>query len=67
MRGVDQNVTRRDIEAMGGQLVLVSVRVNGKISIGIVAYQLDAQNSKTRLRELAALTLKDFGLAGVIE
>lgn len=67
MRGVDQNVTRRDIESMGGQLVLVSARVNGKISIGIVAYQLDAQNSKTRLRELAALTLKDFGLAGVIE
>lgn len=67
MRGVDQNVTRRDIESMGGQLVLVSARVNGKISIGVVAYQLDAENSKTRLRELAALTLKDFGLAGVID
>lgn len=67
MRGVDQNVTRRDIESMGGQLVLVSARVNGKTSIGVVAYQLDAENSKTRLRELAALTLKDFGLAGVID
>ncbi|WP_234820488.1 wax ester/triacylglycerol synthase domain-containing protein [Mycolicibacterium goodii] len=67
MRGVDQNVTRGDIESMGGQLVLVSARVNGKISIGVVAYQLDAENSKPRLRELAALTLKDFGLAGVID
>lgn len=67
MRGVDQNVTRRDIELMGGQLVLVSARIDGKISIGIVAYQVDAENSKTRLRELAAQTLQDFGLAGVID
>lgn len=67
LRGVDQNVSRRDIEQRGGQLVLVSARINGKISIGIVAYQLDAENSKSRLRGLAAQTLDDFGLGGLID
>ncbi|OMC35551.1 hypothetical protein A5740_00390 [Mycobacterium sp. GA-1841] len=67
LRGVDQNVSRRDIEQRGGQLVLVSARINGKISIGIVAYQPDAENSKPRLRGLAAQTLADFGLTGLVD
>lgn len=66
LRGVDQNVRRADIERAGGQLVAVAGRVNGKMSIGIVAYQLGAENSKPRLRELAAQTLADFDLTGEI-
>jgi len=59
-------VQRADIERAGGQLVAVAGRVNGKMSIGIVAYQLGAENSKPRLRELAAQTLADFDLTGEI-
>ncbi|MBX7431917.1 hypothetical protein JDV09_07320 [Mycobacterium sp. Y57] len=66
LRGVDQNFRRHELEEAGGQLVVVAGRVNGKISIGIAAYQLDTDNSKARLRELAAQALADFDLSGVI-
>lgn len=67
LRGVDQNVRRQDLERAGGQLVLVAGRINGKISIAVVAYQPGGENSKARLRELAALTLAEFELTGVID
>jgi hypothetical protein len=67
LRGVDQNVTRRYIERAGGHLALVSARINGRISIGIVGYRVGAENSKARLRELAADTLAEFDLTGVID
>jgi hypothetical protein len=67
LRGVDQNVTRQDIERADGQLVLVAGRIGGKISIGIVGYQPGAENSKPRLRELVAQTLAEFNLTGVID
>jgi hypothetical protein len=66
LRGVDQNVRRADIERAGGQLVVVAGRINGKVSIGIVGYQMGGENSKHRLRQLAARTLADFDLTGVI-
>lgn len=66
MRGVDQNVRRADLERAGGQLVVVAGRINGKISIAIVGYQVGAQNSKARLRELTAQTLAEFDLTGEI-
>jgi hypothetical protein len=66
VRGVDQNVRRADIERAGGQLVVVAGRIGAKISIGIVAYQPGEENSKPRLRELAAHTLADFALTGEI-
>ncbi|MDY6996741.1 MAG: hypothetical protein SW019_09100 [Actinomycetota bacterium] len=66
-RGVDQDFRRHDMEEAGGQLVVVAGRVNGKISIGITAYQLDSDNSKARLREVAAQTLAEFELSGVID
>ncbi len=66
LRGVDQNVRRADIERAGGQLVVVAGRIGGKVSIGIVAYQPGGENSKPRLRELAAQTLADFDLTGEI-
>jgi hypothetical protein len=65
LRGVDQNVRRADIERAGGQLVVVAGRIGGRISISIVAYQRGAENTKTRLRELAAHTLAEFDLTAV--
>lgn len=67
LRGVDQNVRRDDIERAGGQLVAVAGRLNGKISISLVAYQVGQENSKSRLRELAAQTLAEFNLTGVLD
>jgi hypothetical protein len=66
VRGVDQNVRRADIERAGGQLVVVAGRIGGKISIGIVGYQVGGENTKHHLRQLAAQTLADFDLTGVI-
>jgi hypothetical protein len=66
LRGVDQNVRRADIERAGGQLVVVAGRIGGRLSIGIEAYQPGEENSKPRLRELAARTLAEFELSGGI-
>ncbi|WP_066897254.1 wax ester/triacylglycerol synthase domain-containing protein [Mycolicibacterium houstonense] len=66
-RGVDQGTTRQELEDNDGQLVLVSARVGGKVSIGITAYQAGEQNSKARLAELAAKTLAEFDLTGEID
>lgn len=64
LRGVDQGVRRSDIERVGGQLVVVAGRINGKISMCVVGYQCGAENSKARLRELASRALGEFGLSG---
>jgi hypothetical protein len=66
LRGLDQNVRRADLERAGGQLVAVAGRVNGKMSIGLVAYQSGGENSKAHFRQLAAHTLADFELTGEI-
>lgn len=66
-RGVDQGTTRQELEDADGQLVLVSSRCGGKVSIGITGYQAGEQNSKARLAELAAKTLAEFDLTGEID
>lgn len=63
--GIDQATPRGELDSGDGHLVLVSGRLNGKVIIGIVAYQPGAENSKSRLRELAAATLAEFDLTGV--
>jgi hypothetical protein len=55
------------MERSHGQLVVVSGRINGKISISVEAYQLGAENSKARLREIAEQTVHEFGLTGEID
>lgn len=66
LRGADQNVRRADLERAGGQLVVVAGRISGKIAIDVIGYQVGAENSKQRLRELVASTLAEFGLSGEI-
>jgi hypothetical protein len=67
LRGVDQNVTRKYIESVNGQLVVAGGRLAGKMSISVVAYQPGGTNSKPHLREVAAQTLAEFDLTGVID
>jgi hypothetical protein len=67
IRALDSDVTVGEMQRSHGQLVVVSGRINGKVSISVEAYQLDAENSKERLRGLVSQTLAEFGLSGVIE
>jgi len=67
LRGVDRRITRQSLERKRGQLTLVAGRIGGKMSISIIGYQPTGQNSKAHLRELAAKTLAEFDLTGVID
>ena len=67
LRGVDRHITRRMLEQRRGLLTLASGRVGGKMSLNIIAYQPGGKNTKADLRELAARTLAEFELTGVIE
>ena len=67
LRGVDRRITRQALEQRCGILTLVVGRIVGKMSINIVAYQPGGNNSKAHLRELAAQTLAEFELTGVID
>ena len=67
IRALDSGVTVGEMQRSHGQLVVVSGRINGKISISVEAYQLDAENSKARLRALVEQTLAEFGLSAAID
>lgn len=67
LRGVDRHVTQGYLEHRGGLLTVLAGRIAGRMSITVVAYEPGVQNSKPRLRRLAADTMADFGLTGVID
>lgn len=67
LRGVDRQVSRGYLEHRGGMLTVLAGRICGKVSITVVAYQSGEENSKPRLRELAAKVLAEFELTGVID
>lgn len=48
VRALDTDVTIGDMERSRGQLVVVSGRINGKISISVEGYQINAENSKEK-------------------
>jgi hypothetical protein len=66
LRGIDRHIPRRVLEERRGLLTVVGGRIGGKVTIAVVGYQPGEENSKSRLRELVAATLSDFGLRGVI-
>lgn len=67
IRAIDSDVTMGELQRSHGQLVVVSGRINGKISISVEAYQLDAENTKARLLDITKQTLSEFGLNAVID
>ena len=67
LRGVDRRVPRHVLEERGGLLTVLAGRVNGVITITIVAYQPGVENTKPGLRELVTSTLADFGITGVVD
>lgn len=66
-RGTGQRESRQLLERIGGRMIILSGRINGKIFISVGAYQPGAENTKDALREVAAQTLADFGLTGDID
>ena len=66
IRALDTDVTLGEMQRSHGQLVVVSGRINGKVSISVEAYELGAENSKERLRAVVAQVLDEFGLTGLL-
>jgi hypothetical protein len=62
-----QNETRQRLERMGGQMTLQSLRLPSSFVISVNAYQPGAENTKPALRALAAHTLAEFDLTGMID
>ncbi|MDR3662932.1 MAG: hypothetical protein P4L86_21525 [Mycobacterium sp.] len=60
--GVEQNVKKRDIEQPGGLLVVTALRHNGKVTLGVVGYQVGAENTKATLRDRVRQTLDELGV-----
>ncbi|WP_285031148.1 hypothetical protein [Mycolicibacterium sp. lyk4-40-TYG-92] len=60
--GVEQNVKKADIEQVGGLLVVTALRHNAKVTLGIVGYQVGAENTKAVLREHVQQTLAELGV-----
>lgn len=67
IRALDTDVTLGELQRSHGQLVVVSGRINGRLSISVEAYELGAENSKERLRRIAAETLEEFGISGEVD
>jgi hypothetical protein len=68
-RGASQRITRRWLERAGSQLqvfVGISMEIN-QVGICVRGYQEGAVTTRAALRELAARTLSEFGLAGEID
>ena len=69
LRGITQRLTRGRREQMGNQLQLFygcGVEAN-KVGLHVRAYQPGSVTSKQQLHELAARTLAEFDLTGIIE
>lgn len=66
-RGTGQRESRQLLDRLGGRMMILSGRINGKIFLSIGAYQPGAENTKEALREMAEQTMADFGLTGFIE
>lgn len=64
--GVEQNVKKADIEQPGGLLVVTALRHNGKVTLGVVGYQVGAENTKAVLRNHVQQTLDELGVTPLV-
>ena len=67
MRGLEPGIKKSTLEGMGGQLLVVSGRGRGKMSIRISAYILGRPNTKSELREIVSRTFAEFDLNAEID
>ncbi len=66
LRGVDRNITRRQLEQRRGLLTVVAGRVGDRLSIAVIGYHPGEIESKAQLREVVSQTLTEFGINGTI-
>lgn len=66
-RLIEPGISRRALEAMGGQLFVASGRTPGKVFISVVAYRPDRPNTPEALRELVSQTFAEFELTAEID
>ncbi len=66
-RLIEPGISKRALEAMGGQLFVASGRTPGRVFISVAAYRPGQQNSPEALRELLSETLAEFGLTAEID
>lgn len=66
-RPLDAGVRLGDLQRTHGHLVIVALSIQRKLTICVEAYQLDADNSRARLMELATQALDELGVAARIE
>lgn len=65
-RPIDQGVTLGSLERSGGHLVVAAGRAVGIVSIGVVGYQVGAENSRQWLSDHATAVLERFELKGTV-
>jgi hypothetical protein len=63
---MDQKVSRATIERTGGQLVLAAGRTTTFISIGVVGYEVGADNTREWLGDRVTETLATLELKATI-
>lgn len=64
LRGLDSQVTHADLARTHGHLVVVGGRLGDQVSVSVESWQIGADNSRQRLRDLLDSALADMGLAG---
>jgi hypothetical protein len=62
IRTFGPGMTKATMHRIGGMLVVVSGRINGKIFISVLSYQLNQPNSDEILRQTLSDTFDDFAL-----
>lgn len=65
-RGVTQHLTRQIVQQVHGTTAVSGGHIGGKTFIAVIVYRLDGKSLQPVLRELAADTLADLDLPGVI-
>ncbi|HTX97529.1 MAG TPA: hypothetical protein VME67_23470 [Mycobacterium sp.] len=66
MRSLSPGITNGVMHQLGGLLSLLSGRVNGRVFVSIVAYQLDARNSNEILQQDISSSLHELALTPIM-
>jgi hypothetical protein len=65
MKTMGPGLTKATVHRVGGMLVVLSGRMNGRIFISVLSYQLNQPNSDELLQRALADTLADYSLTSM--
>ena len=66
MKPLGPGVTKAVMHRLGGLLVLLSGRTNGRVFVSVLAYQPGGSNSNSALAQTLSSTLSDFALTATL-